>query len=112
MPDSDIEIVIEDLPLDQLTIDKDPQEDGTVAKIDRVILLGFPQTEVHVEKMKELGFSFDRIIYLTCKAEEEPGKEVTKRNSQPEGLQYSFEAEEEAARKILAISQNLMTSEE
>lgn len=62
--------------------------------------------------MKELGFSFDRIIYLTCKAEEEPGKEVTKRNSQPEGLQYSFEAEEEAARKILAISQNLMTSEE
>jgi hypothetical protein len=24
MPDSDIEIIIEDLPLDQLTIDKDP----------------------------------------------------------------------------------------
>ena len=62
--------------------------------------------------MKELGFGFDRIIYLTCKNEEEPGKEITKRNTNSDGISYSFETEEETARKVLAICQGIMTSEE
>jgi adenylate/nucleoside-diphosphate kinase len=87
-------------------------EDGSVPKIENIILLGFPQTEIHVEKLKEFGFAFDRLIYLTCTKEEETGKEVVKRNTKIGEVEYSWEAEDEEAKKIRTVAETLWASEE
>ena len=42
LEETEEEIIIDDLPLDQLTISTEPLEDGTMPKIDRIILIGFP----------------------------------------------------------------------
>jgi hypothetical protein len=67
-------------------------------------MIGFPQSEIHVEKLKEYGFGFDRLLFLTDLSEEEPGKEVTKRHSKSEGLKYEWETELETATKILTAA--------
>jgi hypothetical protein len=67
-------------------------------------MIGFPQSEIHVEKLKEYGFGFDRLLFLTDLNEEEPGKEVTKRHSKSEGLKYEWETELETATKILTAA--------
>jgi hypothetical protein len=54
-------------------------EDGKLPKIGKFIMLGFPQTELHIEKMKEYGIGFDRIIFLNDTSEEEPGKVLAER---------------------------------
>lgn len=112
MEDTEEEIVIEDLPIDQLIIDTDKKEDGTIARVDKVILVGYPHSELHVEKLKEYGFGFDRLLYMTCKDEENPGKEVVKRNTHPDSLQYVWEVEDEAGKKQLTFAQEIMTTEE
>ena len=67
-------------------------------------MIGFPQSEVHVEKLKEYGFGFDRLLFLTDLNEEDAGKEVTQRNTRSDGLKYDWEAEAEAAQKILTAA--------
>lgn len=67
-------------------------------------MIGFPQSEIHVEKMKEYGFGFDRLLFLTDLSEEEPGKEVAKRRGGADGLKYEWEAELETATKILTAA--------
>lgn len=57
-----------------------------------------------MEKLKEYGFGFDRLLYLTCLNEEEPGKELVKRNTRPDALKYDWEFEDEAAKKILTVA--------
>jgi hypothetical protein len=44
------------------------------------------------------------LLFLTDLNEEEPGKEVIKRNSKPDGLKYEWEAELETANKILTAA--------
>lgn len=65
-----------------------------------------------MEKLKEYGFGFDRLLYLTCLNEEEPGKELIKRNTRPDALKYDWEVEDEAAKKILTVAQEIMTTED
>jgi hypothetical protein len=69
LEESEEEIKIDDLPIDQLTVAVD--EDGNKPVIDRFILIGFPYTELHIEKLKEVGIGFDRIIYLNDLSEED-----------------------------------------
>lgn len=63
LEESEEEIKIDDLPIDRLVVQKDA--DGNLPKIGQIVLFGFPQTELHITKMKEYGLVFDRIIYLT-----------------------------------------------
>lgn len=42
-------------------------------------MIGFPETEEQMTKLKEHGIEFDRIIYLNDTAEEDPGAEVKSR---------------------------------
>ena len=47
-------------------------EEGKAAPfVGGFILLGFPQTEVHMTKLKEHGVEFDRILSLADQKEEE-----------------------------------------
>jgi hypothetical protein len=40
------------------------------------ILIGFPETEEQINKLKEHGIDFDRIIYLADTNEDEPGADI------------------------------------
>ena len=56
-------IVIEDLSIDQLVL-KEDEETGKVPFVGGFILIGFPETEEHINKLKAHGIEFDSIIYL------------------------------------------------
>jgi len=75
-------------------------------------MVGFPQTEIHVEKLKEYGFNFDRLLFLTDLNEEEPGKAIVDRYSGELQLGYDWEGESEVANKILTVVQEIMTTED
>ena len=77
-------------------------EDGKpVKEVGAFILVGFPQTEEHVKKLKEAGLGFDRILFLTDNSEEDPGKEIRDRMNLIDDTAYDWDEELAAARKIL-----------
>ena len=83
-----------------------PREDGSYPKIGGFILIGFPQTELHLAKLREHHFEFDKVIYLNDPSEEDAGKEVKER--MVENMHYDWEVEAEKATKIRAtIDANL-----
>jgi hypothetical protein len=57
------------------------------------ILIGFPETEEHINKLKEHFIEFDRIIYLGDTNEEEPGAEIKLRMKEEEGYDWDWEFE-------------------
>lgn len=59
------------------------------------ILLGFPETLDHIEKLKAHGIEFDKILYLNDANEEDPGGEIKKRNKEVE--LYDFDQDNEIA---------------
>lgn len=59
------------------------------------ILIGFPETEEHINKLKDHKIEFDRILYLNDTSEEEPGVEIKKRMAKSE--LYDWDAELEAS---------------
>jgi hypothetical protein len=65
-------------------------------------MFGFPQTELHITKMKEYGLVFDRVIYLNDTSEEEPGKEIKKRMANVGDFVFDWEEESAKAQKVLA----------
>lgn len=69
LAESEEEIKIDDLSIEQLIVQKDEQ--GNLPKIGQIVMYGFPQTELHITKMKEYGLVFDKIIYLTDTNEED-----------------------------------------
>ena len=100
LEESEEEIKVDDLSIDQLMLK--PKEDGSLPFVGGFILLGFPQTEQHAQKMKEHGIEFDRILYFTDQSEEDPGRAIKDRNSK--NLHYDWDAEVERAQKILAVA--------
>ena len=58
-------------------------------------MIGFPESEEHINKLKEHGIEFDRILYLADTNEDEPGAEVKARAVDVE--LYDYVAEVEAA---------------
>lgn len=72
LEESEEEIKIDDLSLDQLVPATD--ENGNIPKIGKLIMLGFPHSEIQVTHLKEYGLNFDRVLYMTDPSEEEPGK--------------------------------------
>jgi len=64
-------------------------------------MFGFPQTELHITKMKEYGLIFDRIIFLNDTTEEEPGREIKKRMANIGDYVFDWEEESAKAQKVL-----------
>lgn len=95
LEESDEEHVpLEDLSLDQLVLKVD-EHTGKAPFVGGFILVGFPETQEHIEKLKAHGIEFDKIIYLNDTNEEEPGAEIKKRMKDVE--LFDFEQELEAA---------------
>ena len=96
LQESEEEKIIEDCPIDRIILQED--EDGKLPEVNRFILIGFPQTATHCEKLAEFNIDFDRILFLSEEdAEDEPGKEVTKRMTEKDEMAYEFAAELEIA---------------
>ena len=102
LQESEEEIIIEDCPIERIILQKD--EEGKLPEVDRFILVGFPQTETHCAKLAEFNIDFDRIIVLSEEDnEEEPGKDVTKRMTEEDGVAYDFASELEIANAQLGV---------
>jgi len=52
------------------------EETGKAPFVGGFILIGFPETEDQLNKLKEEGIEFDRVIYLGDTNEEDPGTEI------------------------------------
>jgi hypothetical protein len=88
-------------------------ENGKIPKIGKLIMLGFPHSEIQVTKLKEYGFDFDRVLYLNDTSEEEPGKQLKERFIKQHGSDsaYEWEKETEAATKIVSVIKEFMSEE-
>jgi len=79
-------------------------------------LLGFPQTEIHCEKLKEYGLDFDRIIYLNDNGDEEKeleaGQSIAKRIPLPDEVEYDWEFENEKAQRVLGVVKEAIGDED
>lgn len=86
-----------DLSIDDLVLAT--EEDGTLPEVGGFIMIGFPHSQIHIEKLKEHTLAFDKIIYLCDTNEEgEPGKEVKARMEDAD-MHYDWEVEAEKAAK-------------
>ena len=56
-------------------------------------MIGFPQTDIHIQKLHEYGFGFDKVLFLNDTNEEDPGKEIKERMSLLEDTAYDFDDE-------------------
>lgn len=59
-------------------------------------MLGFPETEEQMLKLKSHGIEFDRIIFLNDTNEDEPGADIKARVADSDDL-YDWEWEAENA---------------
>jgi len=103
--------VIEDLSIEELILKPD-EESGELPFVGGFILLGFPQTELHAQKLKESGISFDRILFLTDQSEEEPGKEVRERKAKENDIHYDWDVENEKAQNALKVVSEYFMADE
>lgn len=99
---------LEDMSLDQLVLKVD-EHTGKAPFVGGFILVGFPETQEHIEKLKGHGIEFDKIIYLNDTNEEEPGAEIKRRMKDVE--LFDFEQELEAAQKVLALAKEQLGEE-
>lgn len=65
-------------------------------------MIGFPQTEMQINKMKEFGIVFDKIIHLNDQSEEDAGKCIRERNQGRGDFIFNLEEEQERSNKVLA----------
>lgn len=91
LEESEEEIKIDDLPITRIVVAKDAE--GNLPKIGQFILYGFPQTEVHINKLKEFGIGFDRIVFLNDNTEEEPGREIKQKMAGKGDIAYEWDDE-------------------
>ena len=101
LQESEEEIIIEDVPIDHLVLQE--EEDGSLPAVNCFILIGFPQTETHCQKLKEFNIDFDRILFMSEEEnEEDPGKEVAARMTAIDETAYDWAAELEMANALKA----------
>ena len=80
----------EDLSIDDLVLRVEEGEPRPY--VGGFILLGYPVNEANMNKLKEHGIEFDRILSLADQREEDIGKEVIERMTQQD-MHYDWEAE-------------------
>ena len=109
---SDEESDFEDCSIERFVPAKD--EEGKLPAINSFIMIGFPQTEAHCEKLKEFGIEFDRVLNLADAADEDDenyvvGGAVTERMNAVEGsTKYEYEQELETANAVLAVVRDFL----
>lgn len=91
----------DDLSIDDLVLAVD-EKTKKAPFVGGFILLGFPNSELHVNKLKEHGIEFDRILFLNDQSEENPGQAVKKRMKTTD-IHYDWDIENEKAAKVLAV---------
>ena len=66
-------------------------------------MYGFPQTELHITKMKDFGIVFDKIIHLNIvnESEEDPSKFIKDRMAGQGDFVFDWEEEKAKAEKVL-----------
>ena len=64
---------------------------GKAPFVGGFILINFPETEEHINKLKEHGLEFDKIIYLNDTNEDEPGTEIKTRMADIEMYDWDWE---------------------
>lgn len=109
LADSEEEVIIEDLSIDELVLKVD-EGTGKAPTVGGFILLGFPQTDLHVTKLKEHGIQFDRILNLADTSEEDAGQEVRDR-MKTVSQYYDWEAEVARAGKVIEMAKELINEE-
>jgi adenylate kinase family enzyme len=92
---------LEDINLSDLDLKILDEEKLTKPFVGGFILIGFPQTAEHIEKLKTSGMGFDKIIYLQDTDEENPGALLEKRMKRDEF--YNLANELENGEKVLGI---------
>lgn len=73
-------------------------------------MIGYPETEEHMNRMKAHGIEFDRIIYLNDTSEDEPGV-IIKQRMIPLDELYDWDWELENSQKILALAREHLNDE-
>ncbi len=100
LEESEEEIKIDDLSITRLVVSKDA--DGNLPKFGSFVMYGFPQTETHINKLKEFGIGFDRVLFLNDQTEEEPGRFIKQSMVGKGDFAFDWEDENAKAQKILA----------
>lgn len=88
---------------------KEDEVTGQIPFVGGFILIGFPETEEHINKLKSHGLEFDKIIYLNDTNEEEPGTEIKLRMKDSE--LYDWDWEIENSTKILGLAKEHLNEE-
>jgi len=101
-------IIIEDLSIDQLVL-KEDEATGKLPFVGGFILIGYPETEEHINRLKAHGIEFDRIICLSDTNEEEPGAEIKRRMKDQDLFDWDWELEN--SNKILALAKEHLGEE-
>lgn len=92
-------------PLDDLNIvdiDLKVEDEETLKKpfVGGFILLGFPETDEQLTKLKEAGIDFDRVLLFVDQDEENPGAIVKEREREKGNLLYDYDADMENINRI------------
>lgn len=69
------------------------EETGKQPFVGGFILIGYPENEEHINRLKGHGIDFDRIIYLNDTNEEEPGTEIKNRMKDSDLYDWDWELE-------------------
>lgn len=87
---------LEDIPIAEIDLMVEDEETLKKPFVGGFIMLGFPQTAEHIEKLKAAEIGFDKIIFLTDTDEENPGVVLKQRKHDDDlfDLQYQQENSE------------------
>lgn len=74
---------------------KEDEETGKTPFVGGFILIGFPESEEHLNRLKAHGIEFDSVLYLSDGNDEnEPGNDIRKRMKDVELYDFDFEFEQ------------------
>lgn len=92
---------LEDIKLSELDLKIEDEETLKKPFVGGFILIGFPQTAEHAEKLKAAEIGFDKVVFLTDTDEENPGSDLKKRMK---GDQFfDLQAELDNGERLLGI---------
>lgn len=92
---------LEDINLADLDLKIIDEEKLTKPFVGGFILIGFPQTAEHIEKLKANGIGFDKVIFLQDTNDENPGAIIAERMKDNE--LYNLASELESSERLLNI---------
>ena len=92
---------LEDLPIAEIDLKIINEETKEKPFVGGFIMLGFPQTAEHIEKLKANDIGFDKIIFMQDTDEENPGQVLKDRKADDDLYDLAFE--QENSERLLGI---------